>query len=281
MKFLFFLLIVILIVLSGQLFSCENKFLVISEIPFSAVQWTRSLEKNGGKDVFTDADERKYVKQLWADGDFKREMGEYIGSIKHFWALQRIITFTAFPLSAYESSGILFVSKKYVIPPVHAMRIILRQKYKDFNLNNIEMLNIRDRQQLKIAYENDDYTFPDGADQLKRATEFENEIAKYLTKKNIKFTTQEEIIQKVRNSPSTPDFVLQGPITWIDAKNFYAPDFPYIKQKIYKQAKKYLHYHGAGIMVFKQGCNSSYKLKNVRFMSWHDFQKLNLTLWKK
>lgn len=220
--------------------------------------------------------EKKYLAELWKHPNFKKtKIDEKMAGTKHFWVLERILAYTKIPPPEYEKNGVLSISAKYRVPPIHALRLIFKIKYPGFNIREPpDELSLRDKEQLKIAYENDDYTFPDNAESAERAVKFEEEMGEFLAKHNIKFKTQEDIIRENRKAVSTPDFLLENhKIKWIDAKNFYAPDLPYIKKKIYKQANKYVEHHGYGLMVFRWGCNANYKLKNTEFISFNALSK--------
>ena len=67
---------------------------------------------------------------------------------------------------------------------------------------------------------------------------------------------------------ATPDFLLKNPIKingklihWIDAKNFFAFDHPFVLMMMNKTITKYNKYFGSGALMFGKGMVSNLKAK--------------------
>ena len=94
-----------------------------------------------------------------------------------------------------------------------------------------------------MAREIDEYSIVDESIQLTEATKFEHKLEKILIEYDIKFKTQEQLvaeqIKEFGHPVSTPDFLLETPITfngmtikWIDAKNFFGANSIFLYDKI-------------------------------------------------
>ena len=184
---------------------------------------------------------------------------------------------------------ILELSKKYDGSPLNLLRIIFQKKYKTkltkiITNTNTNMLDQHDKSQLELAISTDAYALVNQDQILKKAILFENQVAKILDKNNIKYKTQDELVQeqKQKNSVSTntPDFLILSELTingtkinWIDAKNFYGSDSKFIKKKIIKQTNKYIKEWGTGSIIFNLGFCSNLDFQNILLIDFESFNK--------
>ena len=180
-----------------------------------------------------------------------------------------------FLIKDYQNIDILKLSKKYKLSHVSLMRLILKKKYPNIKSikKSILQLNSFDKEQLKLAEEND-YVAPLDQDNIQKYSEdYEKKIEKYLDKKNIKYKTQELLVQeqiKEKGYPyATPDFLLTEPIqinglivNWLEIKNFYGTNIKFMNNKIQKQVNKYFNKWGTGCLVFRYGVYKDLQFDN-------------------
>ena len=179
-------------------------------------------------------------------------------------------------ISDYRKMTIIDLAKKYKLPPVTLFKIIEKTE---------KLITNYDKEQYKLAIENDIFSITDHTKQLKYSIAFEKKIENVLNKKNIKFTTQDELVEaqtkQYGRAISTPDFLLNSDlyidyvkINWIDAKNFYGACTPFINYKIKKQIKKYIANYGSGCIIFKLDACSELMFKGVLVLSYEKFNNL-------
>jgi len=187
--------------------------------------------------------------------------------------------------------GILELSTKYDGSPLNLLRLIFAKKYgKKLTqlIKKNKILSPRDKKELELAISNDLYALINQDDVLKKSTNFELRVQKILDLNDIRYKTQEQLaeeqIKKSNIATNTPDFLILDDlyingikINWIDAKNFYGLNTPYIKKRIKHQIKKYLNAWGSGAIIFNLGFSSKLIVNNILFMDFYSFEK-NLLL---
>jgi hypothetical protein len=186
--------------------------------------------------------------------------------------------------------NILELSKKYDASPLNLLRLIFKFKYKtkltQLIKNNI-ILDNKDKEQIKIAIDNDIYALINQDIILKKSNNFELKIEKILDSKNIKYKTQNQLIdEQIKESniiTNTPDFLILDDlyindikINWIDAKNFYGLDSKFVKKKIEKQTKKYLEKWGSGSIIFNLGFGSKLNFNDILLIDFYSFEKIQI-----
>lgn len=185
--------------------------------------------------------------------------------------------------------GVLELSTKYDGSPLNILRLVFYKKYKKKLTQLIKkkkILSKRDLEQLNIAISNDLYALVNQDEILKKSTEFELKIQKILDNLGIRYKTQEQLaqeqIQESDKATNTPDFLILDDlwingekINWIDAKNFYGLNTPYLKKRIKHQIKKYLDVWGFGSIIFSLGFCSKLKINGILFIDYNSFEKNN------
>lgn len=179
-------------------------------------------------------------------------------------------------LKKYKSNvHVLELSKLYDISPLTIMRFIFKKLYNKKLTTNFENINNHDNEQLQIAIQNDIFSPIEQVNTSDEAIAFEKKIeTNILIKNKIKYKTQEELtieqIKKYDKAINTPDFLILSDfyingnkINWIDAKNFYGSNVPFVVNKIKKQVKKYIDSYGSGCIIFNLGFNDSFKISNI------------------
>jgi hypothetical protein len=183
-----------------------------------------------------------------------------------------------------NGKNVLEISGKFDISPLNILREVFLSKYKTKLIKiimNPDILSNHDKEQLSIAIENDDYALVDGTEVMKESAEFEKQVENFLKKNSIKYITQEELTKeqiKTHGQPvNTPDFLIKSDlyignskINWIDAKNFYGSNIPFVKNKIKKQTFKYLNKWGPGSIIFSLGFNKNLDFSNILFLNFQD-----------
>jgi hypothetical protein len=173
--------------------------------------------------------------------------------------------------------NILEISTRYDISPLNLLRFIFTNKYSKkltYLIKHKNILNKFDLIQLDLAIENDIYALIDNSVVLTESINYELDIQKFLDKNNIKYKTQDQLVEeqtKLYGHPiSTPDFLIKSnlyidnhKINWIDAKNYYGANISFIKKSINKQILKYNKNYGYGCIIFKLGFNDSLKFNNT------------------
>jgi len=182
----------------------------------------------------------------------------------------------------YKEDNIIELSNKYQYPPLTLLRLILDKDNKTFtkyiNKEYDDKIKERDIKNIELGLKYDNFSVVDEKKQLEDATNFEKDIEKILIKNNIKYITQEELVQeqikKYGKAINTPDFLLKTEIdniNWIDAKNFYGANTKFNKNKIQKQTEKYIKEYGNGLIIFNLGYSKelSEEFKNIKFISFN------------
>ncbi len=178
--------------------------------------------------------------------------------------------------------SVLELSASYDISPLNILREVFNDKYSKKLTKlilNTDKLSVRDFSELNLAIENDAYALINQSEIKEDSESFEKDIAKVLDKNNINYKTQEELakeqIELYGKPINTPDFLITSnlyingvKINWIDAKNFYGANIPFIKDKIKKQTEKYLKTWGSGCIVFSLGFNEKLHFNNIQIIDY-------------
>lgn len=188
-------------------------------------------------------------------------------------------------LNLYNNGeNILNISGQFDLSPLNILREVFTNKYK-LKLTKIiinpDLISEYDNKQLNLAIESDDYALVDNSQVQKDSSDFEKQIEQILKNYNIEYLTQEDLIKeqmKTHGQPvNTPDFLIKSnlfinnhKINWIDAKNFYGSNVPFVKNKIKKQTLKYINTWGPGCIIFNLGSNQNLKFTNILFLNFQD-----------
>jgi len=182
--------------------------------------------------------------------------------------------------------GVLELSSKYDGSPLNILRLIFASKYKKKLTQLIKgnkILSSRDATQLDLAISNDLYALINQNEVLKKSTEFELKIQEILDKLGVRYKTQEQLareqIEQSDKATNTPDFLILDDlwingqkINWIDAKNFYGLNTPYLKKRIKHQTKKYLDVWGFGSIIFSLGFSSKLVVPGILFIDYYSLR---------
>nr|AEX62582.1 hypothetical protein mv_R377 [Moumouvirus Monve] len=121
-------------------------------------------------------------------------------------------------------------------------------------------------------------------EQRVKSRQFEISLENYLTKNNISYLTEKDIIKrKIHNL--TPDILFESPVAiilngseyiihWMDAKNYTLTKIPYILKSVKKQTSKYYNAFGLGALVFHYGYDKTINIPGAIILdgSIIDFQ---------
>ncbi len=172
----------------------------------------------------------------------------------------------------YENNmDILDLTKKYDVSPLNILREVFKKKYNK-KLGKIiikpNLLSTHDKSQMEKAIDHDTYALIDNSQIQKDSLDFEKKIQDILDNLGIKYKTQEELVKEQTlqyGKPiNTPDFLIDvsnelvindKKINWIDAKNFYGANIPFVVEKISDQTKKYIDTWGDGSIIYSLGFN--------------------------
>jgi hypothetical protein len=183
-------------------------------------------------------------------------------------------------LKFYNDNDIITTSKHFDLSPLSIMRVIILNKYKiKIKSNLIKKLDDKDKKQLEMAMDNDIVSQLDQDDIQKESINYENKIKRALERKNIKFKTQEQLVEeqklKYGKAIKTPDFLLDSKIMingkvikWLEIKNFYGSNTKYFKKKVQNQVDKYYKEWGTGCIVFRYGFNEKLKFNDNLIISF-------------
>lgn len=183
------------------------------------------------------------------------------------------------------TNPIEFISKKYVLSPLNIMRFIIKKKYSQ-KLTKIKKNEISKFDKIMIDYSinNDDYALIDNKKEMQISLEFEKKVEQILKKYNIKYKTQEQLVEeqiiKFGKPINTPDFLIisdfyinNKKINWIDAKKFYGSCIDFVTNNIKIQTKKYLTEYGSGCIVFDFGFNELLNYDDIVLVNYDSFNK--------
>ena len=180
----------------------------------------------------------------------------------------------------YDSGqGVLSLSKKFDAPPVNTFRAILtgrgwsKNKIKEI-LKLPHKLNKRDREEFKLAEENDKVSSVNQSETQSAAEIFEEVLCNYFSSLGVRFRRQEELLKEQKKSEGraviTPDLLLLDdvringiPCAWIDAKHFFGADLKFPKKKTQKQVDRYVNEYGQGAIVYRHGFCQSLELNGA------------------
>ncbi len=223
---------------------------------------------------------------------------EMIKSMRNSWTRNHMIKYHK---NLYKNSkkiqddynnkklNVLQISRSYDVSPLNLLREIFMKKYKN-KLSKLitkpDVLSEYDLEQLNLAIDNDVYALIDQSKILADSIEFENTIKKFLDFNNIKYKTQEELVEEQKKSHgyafNTPDFLIGSDfyingqkINWIDAKNFYGSNIEFVSEKIKKQTEKYLKTWGPGCIIFSLGFNENLHYNNIILIDYNDIKLIN------
>lgn len=183
-------------------------------------------------------------------------------------------------LSEYSNNNVLDLCKKYDIAPLTIMRMIIQEKYNfKISEDKIKKLKNYDKEQLELAINNDITSQLNQDSVMDESIKYEQKIGRALTKKGIKYKTQEDLTEEQKEKYGyaviTPDFLFDQEINvngekikWMEIKNFYGSNIKYFKNKIRKQLKKYNDKWGKGCVVFRYGFNSDIKFDDNIIISF-------------
>lgn len=220
---------------------------------------------------------------------------ELIKSIRNSWTRDHMIRYhknlyrnSKKIIDDYEKKklNVLQISKSYDVSPLNLLREIFDRKYQkklSKLISNPNVLSEYDLTQLELAIDNDVYALIDQSQIHADSEQFELDIKNILDKLNIQYKTQEDLVQeqiKSHGKPiNTPDFLIKSDlfingqkINWIDAKNFYGSNIPFVKEKIKKQTEKYLKKWGPGSIVFSLGFNEKLHYNNILLIDYRDIK---------
>ncbi len=191
-------------------------------------------------------------------------------------------------LSSYKDNiSVLSLSEQFDVSPLNILRHVFDKLYhKKLTklINNPNELDEHDKNQLNLAIDNDAYALIDNTKIREDSIEFEKSIQQILDMYSIKYKTQEDLVEeqiKEYGKPiNTPDFLILSDfyinnfkINWIDAKNFYGSNIPFVKKKIEIQTKKYLDKWGPGCVIFSLGFNDNIKYPNILLSDYKSIKK--------
>lgn len=119
----------------------------------------------------------------------------------------------------------------------------------------------------------------------KRAQAFEESLETFLQAQHVDFHTEREIIDQQLHK-LTPDILFKEPIEiqvndeihiihWMDAKNYFLINVPFIMNNLQTQSKKYNDEFGAGAFVFHYGFDESIKIENTLILDASMFDHKN------
>jgi hypothetical protein len=229
--------------------------------------------------------------------DSKDELStDLIKSMRNSWTRNHMIKYNK---NLYKNSkkiisdynkkklNVLQICKSYDVSPLNLLREIFDRKYhKKLSklIINPEILSEYDLIQLNLAIENDVYALIDQSQIQKDSEKFELDIKKILDQNNIKYKTQEElVVEQIKNHGmpiNTPDFLIKSDlyingrkINWIDAKNFYGSNVPFVSDKIKKQTEKYVKTWGPGSIIFSLGFNEKLHYNNIILIDYRELEK--------
>jgi hypothetical protein len=229
--------------------------------------------------------------------DSKDELStDLIKSMRNSWTRNHMIKYNK---NLYKNSkkiigdynkkklNVLQICKSYDVSPLNLLREIFDRKYhKKLSklIMNPEILSEYDLIQLNLAIENDVYALIDQSQIQKDSEKFELDIKKILDQNNIKYKTQEElVVEQIKNHGmpiNTPDFLIKSDlyingrkINWIDAKNFYGSNVPFVSDKIKKQTEKYVKTWGPGSIIFSLGFNEKLHYNNIILIDYRELEK--------
>lgn len=166
------------------------------------------------------------------------------------------------------------IVETFDVPPLNVMRKILKEEYK-FPKVRIQkvlekpfVLKKEEHKKLKEAIiwgiENDVVNSTDQSVSQYESKKYEQKFEKMLIEKNINFKVQEELVkeqkEKYGNSIATPDilfldkvYINNKPVSWVDLKNYYYMNIPFITKSLEKQAKRNVEKWGHGAFIFSSG----------------------------
>jgi hypothetical protein len=189
-------------------------------------------------------------------------------------------------LTDYKNNiDVLQISENYDVSPLNILRYVFDKIYhKKLTkiIINPDELDEHDKIQLDKAINNDNYALISHSKILSESIEFEESIQKILDSMNIRYKTQEQLVEeqiKKHGKPiNTPDFLINSDlfindfkINWIDAKNFYGSKVPFVENKIKAQTKKYLDTWGPGCIIFNLSFNDELRYPNILIADYKSF----------
>jgi hypothetical protein len=142
---------------------------------------------------------------------------------------------------------------------LHYKRLYIDDKNKKTRKKKKQNIIAKLKYEFDNVLDKDVTSFVYGFNDRSKDDAFETLIAKTLRKLGISFLTEKELRQS--KSPITPDYLLRKPITlhnsgknyqifWIDAKNYPHYDSLLTREKLVKQAAKYVDAFGPGAFIF-------------------------------
>jgi len=159
-------------------------------------------------------------------------------------------------------------------------------------------LNNIDKVSLEILEEIDKEIKKEKVSSLTRSREFERNLYEYLTLSNVEFITEDDIRSMcsgfkekkindeddnyekiVMEEIATPDIVFPSTIgirisgivyyiNWMDAKNTFGDNVPFLRKSLTKQSSKYNRIYGPGCFVFHYGMSSTLKIPGTLLLTF-------------
>lgn len=167
-----------------------------------------------------------------------------------------------------DAHKILSFSRRYDYPPV----LVYKMAYPKISKGQRKILEEVEKHDAVFSQSREEKSARDAA-------VFEASVVEAFRHAGVEVRTQEELVeeqkQKYGRAVATPDLLFRRPIKvngreimWVDAKNFYACDVPFIRRSLETQAAKYNKYFGAGAFMFHYGFSENYKdTKDVLYLS--------------
>jgi hypothetical protein len=185
-----------------------------------------------------------------------------------------------------RGESIISLAEKFDFAPMAVVRAILFERdqlstnqLKDLLKHpqqNDGQLSPRDVTEIVEASQNDIVASANQDRSLAQSEMFEDFLCSYLTRHNIKFLRQRDVaahMEKLGKQVATPDILFTEPIyingnwtNWIDAKDYYGADMPFLRARSVKQTDRYRQRWGPGSLVFSKGHCSSLIIKGCNLL---------------
>lgn len=229
--------------------------------------------------------ENKYKKkyELMRDQLFSVRNSEMLVYISH--CINKVKHMAKIIKEDFENGfDITLIADKNKIPYIMTLRQLLYSY--NFSKKDIkDMLKKRKKfpdklnainSEIDFILKSDLTSYVNNAKKKKAANEFENEVAAFLDKNNIKYISENENRKKnVQGPKTTPDFLLKSKIivngfktNWVEVKNYLYYGNAILEPGVHAQAKKYYKAHGTGVFIFKYGVAKKANIEGVHFMGW-------------
>ena len=179
-----------------------------------------------------------------------------------------------------KGQGIISIARKRDYPPLNVMRAIFsarrwsKNRIKEAMKDPERKLKGRDLKEYREAAEQDRISSADQSETHDRSARFETVLADHLASFDIRFRTQEELVQEQTSehgrATNTPDILLLDQlyingdlVAWIDAKHYYGANLDFPIRKTRKQMRRYVEMWGQGAIVYRHGFNKAISIPGV------------------